>query len=725
MATAAVSPGVSIVSGNGEIMDEFLGTLPSDPLTVRVADASGNPVPAAPVTWVLTIPPSAMSGFLGVPSGTTGCTASGTTQLTCTADSTGKSSIAFTGGQVGLGDPYAQYTVKATASTGSATFYETILPLVSGVFPTPEITIVTPAPPPGWTFPVTPIVGQAGQTLANAIQARVTVVAGAGVFIQPIPNAALRVSTSPTDPNAGPPNCQGGVVLTDSTGLGKCNLVLGTTAVADGLLYVHATTDLVTSLGAASDWAGPIHFTVNPPPPPGPPATIQIVAGNNQSGKPGQALPAQLQAQISDANGTLISGVSATWTVTPVGAVTFSPATSVSDANGLVSTTVTLGVTASGAVQVQVTAGSATAKFTETINLTITGMTKVSGDSQTADAGALFANPLVVQVSGTQVANIGVTFAVASGSATLSGTNPAITNAEGQASINVVAGATPGPVQITASAGGKSVTFNLTVVPPPPPVTAASFLNGASLQPGVSIGAVGVIKATGLLSGTTLSNGSCISGGGFGFGLALSTQLHGVEVQFGSSPGVLAPLYALCRNSDGTDQINLQVPFEIPPGPTTVTITTGAGTSSANSFTVTDVPVAEAGPAFFQYLASDGSTLAIIERPDGSVVGPSNPAQGGEMLLAYMTGLGVTSPVAKTNQIGRPGQVPTPKLYLSVNWNLVSGLTAEYAENMIGVYVVSFQLPSNVHGNKIPIAFSTITPDDKEEDSPASEIDIQ
>src|SRR5207302_5578934 len=61
------------------------------------------------------------------------------------------------------------------------------------------------------------------------------------------------------------------------------------------------------------------------------------------------------------------------------------------------------------------------------------------------------------------VAGVTVTFAVASGSATLSATT-AQTNSAGIASVSATLGQTPGPVRITASSAGlSSVTFNLTV----------------------------------------------------------------------------------------------------------------------------------------------------------------------------------------------------------------------------------------------------------------------
>jgi hypothetical protein len=90
-----------------------------------------------------------------------------------------------------------------------------------------------------------------------------------------------------------------------------------------------------------------------------------------------------------------------------------------------------------------------------------------SGGNQSADAGAAFAAPISVTVTsstGTVMPNVAVSFAVSSGAATV---NPptAVTNAQGAASTTVQAGATPGPVVITASVAGVATpaTANLTV----------------------------------------------------------------------------------------------------------------------------------------------------------------------------------------------------------------------------------------------------------------------
>lgn len=87
----------------------------------------------------------------------------------------------------------------------------------------------------------------------------------------------------------------------------------------------------------------------------------------------------------------------------------------------------------------------------------------VSGNGQTAPTGQAVTDPLTVEVRDSDadpMSNVTVTFAVTSGSGTVSPTT-AQTNASGQASTVLTLGANGGPVIVTASVpGGASATFS-------------------------------------------------------------------------------------------------------------------------------------------------------------------------------------------------------------------------------------------------------------------------
>jgi uncharacterized protein (TIGR03437 family) len=336
-------------------------------------------------------------------------------------------------------------------------------------------------------------------------------------------------------------------------------------------------------------------------------------------------------------------------------------------------------------------AGEAQAIFTIFVNIPVASLVKIDGDSQTALTGQAFARSLVVEArnaSGAPVAGAAVTFAVTSGSATLSAAS-AITGSDGRASTNVTAGASPGAVTVSATITGlSSVTFSLTVIPPGPQVTRQDIRNAISGDLGVTPGGIIAIYGSGIapnVQGTIVANGGFLIGG-------LPTTLAGVEVLFGTTR---APIYHV-NNISGQQWVVVQAPFSLTPGTTTsVTINVGGG-----STTVTGVDVKAYQPGIFEMLGSSGERLAILTKEDGTTVSSQNPTQRGARLKMYLAGLGQTTPALSTNSVGVPGQSLLASLVVAVrttDGGLGGGVRVVSAETMpgaVGVYVVTFDMPT-------------------------------
>jgi uncharacterized protein (TIGR03437 family) len=142
------------------------------------------------------------------------------------------------------------------------------------------------------------------------------------------------------------------------------------------------------------------------------------------------------------------------------------------------------------------------------------------------------------------------------------------------------------------------------------------------------------------------------------------------------------------------DQITVQAPFELAPvDGIPVIVRTGVGTDSVREFTADSVPILPAAPGIFEY-APAGDLIAVAVRSDGSYVSPSNPARKGETIWLFATGLGPILPSVETNQPGVPGQVPFFRPVVNVGGMGAGGVTASYAENLIGIFVVSFMVPA-------------------------------
>lgn len=97
----------------------------------------------------------------------------------------------------------------------------------------------------------------------------------------------------------------------------------------------------------------------------------------------------------------------------------------------------------------------------------VAGLVATGGNGQNALVGAAYPLPLTVHADngGANAAGVTINWSLASGSATLSAPT-SVTNASGNAVINVVAGATPGPVTIVASrqdAPAATASFTLSV----------------------------------------------------------------------------------------------------------------------------------------------------------------------------------------------------------------------------------------------------------------------
>ncbi len=680
--------GISIVSGNGQVVREFM--ISPEPMVVEVKDTAGNPVASTAVEFTIAQGQGTLApGPIGSAS------AGGGTSVTMLTDAQGQASVLFLASFISPGYSYSQTTV--TAASGGSTVNFTITTTLAttpggGQASDPSVVLIKPGEETRF------IEGQAGQTIAGAIVVGVYVSSGPQSG-QPMPGVGVRVSTG-LDPARGPTaSCVGGTILTDSSGTATCDLVLGP-KVGQAELQVNTGGFNVKT----------ISLTVKP----GPPAQMRIVQGNNQSGDPGQRLPLALVAQVTDAGGNILEGVPVVWEVVTPGTLTLANVVTASDYLGRVSASVTLGSTP-GTHQVRVRSreGSAVATFSVTVNVTVSQLVKVSGDNQTTVIHAAFGAPLVVQANddrGRPVAGLQISFAVVSGTATLSAST-ATTNTQGQASVSVTAGATAGPITVRASVASFSVTFSLTSRLPGPTLSAAGFVNAAGGQTGVVPGSIVTIRGTGLAPNLR----GCIEPGTI-IG-PLPTALAGVTVTFGSHA---APIFHVC-NVGGVEQVTVQAPFELGPGTVPVRVTVDGGETL-----VSDVRVLYAQPGIFETVGADGRRYAVVVRPNGTFVTPSNPAQRGEVLRMYATGLGPVLPLARTNQPGVPGQMVYLPVIVGVANAGVRVVSAEYAQNMIGVYVVTFEVPSDARtGVEIPLDLVVELPDGSRAQAPGSRIAIQ
>jgi uncharacterized protein (TIGR03437 family) len=665
---------LEVVAGQGQLIEAYhlvsLSSIGNRPFEVLVKDGNGNPVPNQPVVFTLVQGIGNLIPYNGVGSST------GPNSITVPSDSNGVASVDMIAGQPLYATPgFDQELITATSGGLSVNIYCTTVSTAPGAS---GLSIYRLLPAYGTEFS-----GPAGSTIPGAVKFQIVSNSG-----EPLPNIGLSLDPpSGVNPNTTPGASCAGTPLSDNNGIVICNAVLngviGSSTVTPDVGYFQTSLPI------------PVNIT------PGPPALFTKLQGDGQSGKPGQALPISLVAQLTDAFGNPLAAQPVTFAVTS-GSATLSGAPKVTDPDGKAQVVVILGKVP-GPVTIAFTAGSGSnavvATFEETVVVVPGGLVVVSGNNQSALTGAQFSQPLVVQALDNQknpVPGVTVNFSVTSGAATL-GAPSATTDNNGNANVTVTAGATAGSIVVTAAYANFTATFNLTVTPPGP--SNVAFLNGASFvqngpAPGsVTPGEILTITGTNLTPGV---NGVVTPPAG-----PLPTSLDGIQVLFGGNP---APIFAVI-NSNGVEQINLLVPFGISSGASTsVTITNANG-----SATLLNVPIAQYAPGIFTTPVNGTNYAVAVDGTTGAYITPSSPAVPGHPVVLFAEGMGQTIPVVSTNVPGAGQAVSAPVTVTLNGVSITSGVTAVYQPQVFGVYLVTFELPASLNAGSYPLTI-TITP---------------
>jgi len=226
---------------------------------------------------------------------------------------------------------------------------------------------------------------------------------------------------------------------------------------------------------------------------------------------------------------------------------------------------------------------------------------------------------------------------------------------------------------------------------PVPAISTNGVVNGASFQPGVAANSWVTITGTNLAGQTDDWSHSIVNG-------ALPTSLDNVKVTMGGKP---AYVYFI---SPG--QLNVLAP-DVPAGPVSVTVTTGAGASTAFSTTASAY-----GPAFFLWPGSQ----VVATRQDysyaakaGTFAGATTvPAKPGDVLVLWATGFGPTIPAAPSGvAVPASGGFATASApTVTVNNVAATVYGAALAPGSAGLYQIAIQVPTTLGDGDWPIQAS-------------------
>jgi uncharacterized protein (TIGR03437 family) len=218
-----------------------------------------------------------------------------------------------------------------------------------------------------------------------------------------------------------------------------------------------------------------------------------------------------------------------------------------------------------------------------------------------------------------------------------------------------------------------------------PQVSRNATLNAASYQKYVPVAPGTLVSVFGTNLGTSTASASTTP---------LPTTLADVRAQLGGKD------MGLVFANNG--QVNAQVPTDLVPGTTASLVVTVRGVAAAPD----QITLADAQPGIFA-LNSAGtgqgavqiSNTDIFAAPQGSVPGSqARPADRGEYITIYCTGLGVTDPPVASGMAAPSSPLATVKtaVTVSIGGIQVPAAFAGLSPGFVGLYQVNVQVPSGV-----------------------------
>ncbi|HJS42094.1 MAG TPA: hypothetical protein VJ755_01360, partial [Gemmatimonadales bacterium] len=390
----------------------------------------------------------------------------------------------------------------------------------------------------------------------------------------------------------------------------------------------------------------------------GPATAIAVHAGHGQTAMVGTAVTGPPAVIVRDQFGNPVAGVAVTFAVASGGG-SVSPATPViSDVNGIAAATTwtlgnsaglnTLTATADGLAPVSFSAmGTASTASSIAIN---------SGDSQTATVGTAVAAPPSVIVRdqfGNPVPGVNVTFAVASGGGSITGSTQT-TNAAGVAAVGTwTLGTTAGPNTLVASSpvlSGSSLSFTATGTAGSASSIAINAGNGQSATVGAAVAASPAVivrdQFNNPVAGVAVTF-AVTSGGGSVTGGTQTTNAAGIAAVGTWTLGTTAGLNTLMAGAGALTPVSF-----------TATGTTGSASSIAIN-------------------AGDGQTAAVgtaVAIPPAVIVRDqfSNPVAGVVVTFAVTAGGGSVSATSVTTDASGIAALTTWTLGTTVGSNTLT-----------------------------------------------------
>ena len=606
-------------------------------LTARVTDLSGAALAGATVTF--TCPASGASctvsdGEVSGTSATVVTNASGLASVTATANATA-GAYSVSAGVTGV------VTAAAFALTNTAVLATSIAvnggsgqqAIVASPFATALSVIVTNASS-------VPVAGVVVNFVAPASGARATLSAASAT--------------------------------TNASGIATITATAGTVAGAYNVTATVSATALSTTLAL-------VNLT-------GPPASITVTSGDEQSVMAGAAFPIALAVLVRDASSNLVSGATVNFVAPLTGATAIVSAPSAT-------------TTAGGAASVTATAGAVAGAYSVTATVNGTGLSTnislantpgapasliiLTGNGQTATVGTPFAMPLAVAVAdagGNPIPGATVLFIVpGSGASAMVGAGSAITGVTGQAAVIAAANSVVGsyPVTVSVMGTGLSLALELTNGPGAPASITVLTGSGQSVTAGAPfttpLSALVRDASSNPIPGATVNFTAPIGGASATLSTPSATTSSGGAAAVLATAGTVAGAYSVTATVNGTALSTTFALSNQPGGPAQLTVLTGNAQSAtvgapfatplavvvtdSHGNAVSGATVVFGAPASgaSAVLAPASSTTASTGR--AAVNATANSIAGGYSVSATVMGTSLSRTLTLTNNPGAAASI--------------------------------------------------------------------
>ena len=163
-----------------------------------------------------------------------------------------------------------------------------------------------------------------------------------------------------------------------------------------------------------------------------------------------------------------------------------------------------------------------------------------------------------------------------------------------------------------------------------------------------------------------------------------TTPVTGVTVTVGTKQGFVAEVV-------NSTEMEAQIPTDAPTGPTTISVSVGGVASAPLNITISAY-----APAFYVIA---GTGIGVTTNAASAYLSSTAPANPGDTVILYATGLGATNPPTPTGPapavVAKTVATPT----LTVGGQPATVLSSVVSPGFAGLYQVVFTVPAGVQGN--------------------------